>query len=130
MRQFILVFCLTLACTSPIHAATPTKSPNPAPVSVNIRTAGDLADACTVTPDSRASFAKLNFCNGFAQGVLQTDSQNSGGTKICIPNPSPKRSETMKEFASWVRADNSRKDQLASVAFLRFMAGRFPCAQA
>jgi hypothetical protein len=33
----------------------------------------------------------------------------------------------MKEFAGWVRADASRKDELASVAFLRFMAGRFPC---
>jgi hypothetical protein len=94
---------------------------------LNIRTAGELADACTVTPTSQASFARLNFCNGFAQGVLQTDRQNSNGTKICIPNPSPKRSETMKEFAGWVRADVSRTDELASVAFLRFMAGRFPC---
>jgi hypothetical protein len=33
----------------------------------------------------------------------------------------------MKEFASWVRADPSRKDELASVAFLQFMAGQFPC---
>ena len=36
----------------------------------------------------------------------------------------------MKEFAGWVRADASRKDELASVAFLRFMAGRFPCPEA
>jgi hypothetical protein len=33
----------------------------------------------------------------------------------------------MKEFSSWVRADASRKDDVASVAFFRFMAGRFPC---
>jgi hypothetical protein len=126
--RFILVFCLTLACASPIHAAAPTKSPKAPPVSLNIRTAGELADACTATPTGQASFARLNFCNGFAQGVLQTDRQNPSGTKICIPNPSPKRSETMKEFAGWVRADVSRRDELASVAFLRFMAGRFPCA--
>ena len=102
-------------------------SPQPPSLSLNVRTAGDLADACTVTPTSKASFARLNFCNGFAQGILQTNAQNSNGTKICIPNPSPKRSETMKEFAVWVRADVSRKDELASVAFLRFMAGRFAC---
>ena len=96
-------------------------------MNVNIRTAGDLADACTVTPNSRTSFARLNFCNGFAQGVLQTERQNPSGTKICVPSPSPKRSETMKEFASWVRADASRRDSVASVAFLQFMTGRFPC---
>ena len=125
--RFILVFCLVLVSASPIHAAAPTKSPKPSPISLNIRTAGELANACTVTPTSQASFAQLNFCNGFAQGVLQADGQNPSGTKICFPRPSPKRSVTMKEFASWVRADVSRKDEVASVAFLRFMAGRFPC---
>ena len=125
--RLILVFCLTLACASSIDAAAQTKSLKPPPISLNIRTAGDLADACTVTPNNQTSFARLNFCNGFAQGILQTDRQNPNGTKICMPNPSPKRSATMKEFASWVRADVSRKDEVASVAFLRFMARRFPC---
>jgi hypothetical protein len=125
--RFVLVFGLSLACVSQIHAATSAQSPPAPPVSLNVRTAGDLADACTVAPTSKASFARLNFCSGFAQGILQTNSQDTNGTKICIPNPSPKRSETMKEFAAWVRADVSRKDELASVAFLRFMTGRFPC---
>ena len=125
--RITLIFCLSLLFVSSVHAAAPTKSPKAAPVNVNIRTAGDLADACTVTPNSRTSFARLNFCNGFAQGVLQTQGQNPSGAKICVPSPSPKRSETMKEFASWVRADASRRDDVASVAFLRFMAGRFPC---
>jgi Rap1a immunity proteins len=108
-------------------AAAPAQSPQPPSMSLNIRTAGDLAGACTVTPTNKASFASLNFCNGFAQGILQTNAQDPNGTKICIPNPSPKRSETMKEFAGWARADVSRKGELASVAFLRFMAGRFRC---
>jgi hypothetical protein len=128
--RFILIFCifcLAVVFGSPTHAAAPAKAPRPAPVNLNIRTAGDLADACTVSPTSQTSFARLNFCNGFAQGIIQTNTQNPSGTKICIPNPSPKRSETMQEFAGWVRADASRKDELASVAFLRFMAGRFPC---
>jgi hypothetical protein len=125
--RFILVFSLTLVGALPVHAAAPAKSPGGPPVSLNIRTARELADACTVSPASQASFARLNFCNGFAQGVLQTDRQNPGGTKICIPNPSPKRTETMREFAGWVRADASRGAELASLAFLRFMAGRFPC---
>ena len=126
--QFISVFCLALACAAPIRAAKPAQSQaKPSPISLNVRTASDLADACTVPPNSKVSFASLNFCTGFAQGILQTNAQNSNGTKICMPNPSPKRSDTMKEFAVWVRADASRKDDLASVAFLRFMAGKFPC---
>lgn len=125
--QLVLIFCLAIGCSSPIYAAAPTKPPVPAAISINIRLAGDLAEACTVTRTSKTNFARLNFCNGFAQGILQTNGQSLNGTKICLPSPSPKRSETMKEFASWVRADISRKDDLASVAFLRFMAGRFPC---
>jgi hypothetical protein len=125
--RFILIFYLAVVCPLSTQAAAPTKAPRAPPVSINIRTAGDLADACTVSPNSKSGSARLNFCNGFAQGTLQTNSQNSSGAKICIHKPTPKRSETMKEFASWVRADVSRKNEVASVAFLRFMAARFPC---
>lgn len=117
--RFILLFGLVVC-----GAAAPTKAPPS--VSLSIKTAGDLADACTLSPKSKIEFARVNFCNGFAQGVLQTNSQNPG-IKICLPNPAPKRSDTMKEFAAWVRADAARKDALASVGFLRYMAGRFPC---
>ena len=125
--RVIPVFCLALACAGPIRAAAPAQSPPPPSLNLNIRTADDLAGACTTAPTSNASAASLNFCNGFAQGILQTNAQNTGGTKICIPNPSPRRSVTMKEFAGWVRSDPSRRVEVASVAFLRFMAGRFPC---
>ena len=117
--RFVPIFCLAMCCASPTHAAPPTKSPVTTSVSINIRKASDLAEACTVAPTSKTSFAQLNFCNGFAQGVLQANEQNQNGTKVCIPSPSPKRSATMKEFANWVRADATRKDELASVAFLQ-----------
>jgi hypothetical protein len=123
----MLILLSAVVSLSPANAAAPMKSANSVPVAINIRTADDLAAACTFKPASRTDFARLNFCNGFAQGALQTNQQNPSGPKICIPSPSPKRSETMKVFASWVRADISRKDDLASVAFLQFMAGRFPC---
>jgi hypothetical protein len=93
--RFMLVFCLAAFFALPRHPAVPIKTPRGAPVNLNIRTTGDLADACTVSPTNQTSFAQLDFCNGFAQGMIQTNSQNPNGTKICIPNPSPKRSETM-----------------------------------
>jgi len=124
----ILIFLLVVvAWPTQAVGQQPTPRPKAPPPSINIRTSGDLAEACTVVSTNKASFAQLNFCNGFAQGILQTNSTNPDGTKICIPNPSPKRSETMKEFASWVRAEAPRRVEMASVGFLRFMAGRFPC---
>jgi hypothetical protein len=125
--RYISTCSFALMCVLPAQAAPPAKSAKAPPVVINIRTASDLAAACTVRPTSRTEFARLNFCNGFAQGVLQTDQQSQSATKICIPNRSPKRSDTMNEFARWVQADVSRKNELASVAFLQFMAGRFPC---
>jgi hypothetical protein len=129
MRCFLIawMFCAAAPCVLPAHAAGPSTQTKAAPLNITIRTASDLADACTVRPTNQSGFARLNFCNGFAQGILQTNSQSESGTKICMPNPAPKRSETMKEFASWVRDDPSRRVEVASVAFLRFMAGRFRC---
>lgn len=102
-------------------------APPPPPISLNIRTAGDLAAACSTPPSNAVNSARLNFCTGFAQGVLQAAGQNPSAPKYCLPSPSPKRSDTMKEFATWVKADAARRTELASVSFLKFMAQQFPC---
>ena len=129
--RLTVIFCLVatvLAMPIPAAPAT-TKSPEAAPVSINIKTADDLAVSCTMSPDSKLNFARLNFCSGFAQGILQTNGQSPSGTKVCFPSPAPKRSDTMKEFAVWLRANESHKGEMASVVFLRFMGERFPCTK-
>jgi hypothetical protein len=120
MRAIII---LALAWAVPAVAAPP-KAP---PVSINTRTAGDLAVACSAKPVSPGNAALLNFCNGFAQGVLQTERLNPGGSKICLPTPAPKRGETMKAFVNWVMADAARKKDGASAGFIRFMSEQYPC---
>jgi hypothetical protein len=120
MRPIII---LALMCAVPAAAAPP----NAAPVSINTSTAGDLAVACSAKPVSPGNSALLNFCNGFAQGVLQTERLNPGGSKICLPTPAPKRSETMKAFVNWVMADAARKQEGASAGFIRFMSEKYPC---
>jgi hypothetical protein len=119
MRSIII---LGLTWAVPAVAAPP-KAP---PVS-HIRTAGDLALACSAKPVSPGNAALLNFCNGFAQGVVQTERLNPEGSKICLPTPAPKRSATMKEFVTWVMADASRQKEGASAGFTRFMSERYPC---
>ena len=117
----IIILALTWAVPA---VAAPPKVPQ---VSINIRTAGDLALACSAKPVSPGNAALLNFCNGFAQGVVQTDRLNSEGSKICLPTPAPKRSATMKEFVTWVMADAARQKEGASAGFIRFMSERYPC---
>ena len=118
MRLMLIVWA-ALAFGLPTHAAAPT-APTKEPTSINVKTANDLADSCTVKPSSKISFALLNFCTGFAQGIIQTNAQNPNGTKFCLPNPSPKRSETMKEFATWVRADPVRRGPVGQRRLLAF----------
>src|SRR5215469_15934514 len=111
----IIVLALTWAVPA---IAAPPKAP---PVSLNIRTAGDLALAFSAKPVSPGNAALLNFCNGFAQGVVQTERLNPGGSKICLPTPAPRRSQTMKEFVTWVMADPARQKEVASASFIGFM---------
>src|SRR5690242_2162443 len=98
----------------------------PKVVTLNVGTAGDLADACAAKPNSPSNIAMLNFCYGFAQGAVQAH-QNSAARSICFPKPPPKRSATMQEFVLWVGADAERRKQVASTALIRFMTARFPC---
>src|SRR5262245_12132737 len=117
----IIILALTWAVPA---VAAPPQAP---PVNINIRTAGDLAVACSAKPVSPGNAALLNFCNGFAQGVVQTERLNPGESKICLPTPAPKRSETMKQFVTWVMADAARKKEVASAGFIRFMSEQYPC---
>jgi Ssp1 endopeptidase immunity protein Rap1a len=118
-----LTIILAMTWALPAVAAQPKAQP----VGINIRTAGDLAVACSARPVSPGNAALLNFCNGFAQGVVQTERLNREGSKICLPTPAPKRSETMKEFVTWVMADTSRKQEDASAGLIRFMSERYSC---
>jgi hypothetical protein len=68
----VIILCLTLISPAPTFAAQPARTTAPSFV---IKTAGDLASACTVAPKTKTDVARLNFCNGFAQGVLQTNQQ-------------------------------------------------------
>ena len=117
---------LALTVVWTVNAAPTPKSPT---ISLNIRSAEDLAVACSARPTTPSNAALLNFCNGFAQGVVQSESQSAGGSKICFPKPAPKRSETMAAFATWVSADAARKTAVASTSLIRFMSEKYPCKE-
>ena len=73
MRLIIILATLTWAV--PAVAAPPPKAP---PVSINIRTAGDLAVACSAKPVSPRNAALLNFCNGLPKGCADRTAEPWG----------------------------------------------------
>ena len=97
-------------------------------VSLQARTAGELAELCGTNPKDPLGDAKINFCHGFAQGVITVELRQTEGKKpFCFPSPTPNRTATMGEFVSWVRSMPDRRSLDAIDGFFRFLGERFPC---
>jgi hypothetical protein len=98
------------------------------PISLHVRTAGDLAELCGANPKEPAGDAKINYCHGFAQGVVDLELQHTADKKpFCFPTPAPTRSATLNEFVNWVRALPEHRSLPAPEGLFRFLAERFPC---
>ncbi len=93
-------------------------------VSLHARTAADLAELCSANPRDATGPARLNYCDGFAQGALDVEIRHGG--KFCIP-AGTKREVTLHEFASWVRAIPSRESDDATSGLFHFLGERYPC---
>ena len=97
-------------------------------VSLQARTAGELADLCGTNPKDPLGDARINFCHGFAQCAITVELRHTEGKKpFCFPSPAPSRSATMGEFVSWVRSMPDRKSQNAVDGFFQFLGERYPC---
>lgn len=98
-----------------------------------VKNAGQLANLCAAKPGERDGVAADNFCHGFTQAAvdmkLTQERESKQPRSICFPNPVPKRSATLDEFVTWVRAQPNRLSAPPTEAFLRFMSERFPCSK-
>jgi len=96
-----------------------------------VRTTGDLAALCAPRPVDPHAIAKLNFCHGFAQGVLSGELErvraSQGTRRICLPSPGPTRTQTLAEFVKWVQAIPANANELAAAGLLKFLGERYPC---
>ncbi len=117
----------TLLAAATLFAASLSIGPAQAQaISLHVRNAGDLADMCSANPRDPTGDARLNYCNGFAQGVIDLELRHSTARPFCFP-PDLKREVTMHDFASWVRAVPSRASEEPTGTLLRFLAERYPC---
>ena len=97
-------------------------------VSLQARTANDLADLCAANPKESLGDAKINYCLGFAQGAVDVELRRAGDKKpFCFPSPAPKRIATMTEFVGWVRALPEHRTKSALDGLFQFLGERFPC---
>lgn len=96
-----------------------------------LRNAGDLAALCAAkAPDPRMA-AKLNFCFGYAQGVVHMEQERGASArKFCFPTPTPSRAATMEAYARWVKASPATAALPAAETVMKFMLETYPCKPA
>ena len=96
-----------------------------------VRNAGDLAGLCSAkSPDPRFA-AKLNFCFGYAQGVVSSEAERAqGARKYCMTSPAPSRAATMDGYAKWIHATPANGSMPAAESLMKYMTERFPCKPA
>ena len=116
---------VTLALLAPSAAYAATEA------NFDLKSAGDLVELCSATPDNGLGTAALNFCEGYFQGAVTVEMANMAafrGPKLfCLPNPPPTRSQAMSEFVTWARAAPDRATQSATDGLFRFLSEHYPC---
>lgn len=107
--------------------AVPLSAAPAQPLQLHVRTAGDLAEMCSANPRAPTGAARLNYCDGFAQGAVDVEFRHAGAKRpFCFP-PNTRREVTLHEFARWVRAEPSRASEDAISGLFQFLAERYPC---
>ncbi|MGD0433643.1 MAG: Rap1a/Tai family immunity protein [Acetobacteraceae bacterium] len=115
--------CLAVACGFMSASAWAAQ-----PLTLQARTAGDLAALCAAEPNSPGADAKINFCHGFAQGAVDDRLRISADKKpFCFPNPTPSRTATLHEFVNWVRSEQSNRELPVIDGLFKFLGERYPC---
>ncbi|HVC59361.1 MAG TPA: Rap1a/Tai family immunity protein [Acetobacteraceae bacterium] len=98
------------------------------PINLHARTAGELAELCGANPREPGGAAKLSYCHGFAQGVVDVELQHAGNKRpFCFPNPAPTRAATLGQFVEWARASPEHRSEGAVDGLMHFLAERYPC---
>ena len=94
------------------------------------RTTADLVELCAPATDDPLGGYATSFCQGFAQGAVAVEMQHGALSAVpmfCLPDPRPKRTETMSRFVSWARAAPDRLNLAPEEGILTFLSERYPC---
>jgi Rap1a immunity proteins len=118
MKPFALLALAMLLLAIPAHAQRT--------LTIQARTAGDLAELCGANPREPQGDARINFCHGFAQGAVDV-AMRAEKKPFCFPTPAPSRTTTLGEFVNWVKSTPAHRSESAIDGLFHFLAERFPC---
>jgi hypothetical protein len=72
-----------------------------------VRSTTDLVEICAVPPDDAMHAAAIGFCHGYGVGAFHYYEASVSGPEgkpfVCLPDPSPPRTEALQMFLSWAR---------------------------
>jgi hypothetical protein len=128
MRPTRLALAAALATALSVPALA---QPAPQESGFPVRNAGELATLCEAkAPDPRMA-AKLNFCFGYAQGVVHMEqARGAAARKFCFPTPTPSRASTMGAYAKWVKGTPANAGSPTAESVIKFMVETYPCKPA
>jgi hypothetical protein len=99
------------------------------PDQYRIRTAGELVKVCSVPAADADHATALAFCHGVLAGAYgyYDASTQPADRFVCVPEPSPKRSQVASDFVAWANARPQLMSAGAIDTLFRFAGEKFPC---
>jgi Rap1a immunity proteins len=96
-----------------------------------LRNTQDFVELCTVKDGDPLRDAAIGFCHGYGLGAFHYyQAQHSGPDSkpfICLPNPSPTRTEGLQMFLAWARDNPQHMNEPAVESIFRFLKATWPC---
>lgn len=129
LGQFVFLLSLPFATLVPMRSMAAVSSDD-----FLVHTTGQLVALCTAAPSDPLAAPAVNFCHGFAVGVVRVlqeqDADNPGAKPLfCLPAKGLSRNQALSEFVQWVSADPSRMSMPATDGVAGFLAANYPCSQ-
>jgi hypothetical protein len=125
--------CLAFSAMAVLAAA----SPNAANAAVTRdqfppRTTGDLIALCSAAKDDPLMTASVNFCQGFAEGVVELALGYEAVVRkdrqpFCLPMPRPSHNDALGQFVTWANADPKRLEDPPVIGLIQFLINQYPC---
>jgi Rap1a immunity proteins len=101
------------------------------PDQFRVRSTADLVEICSTPANDPMYAAAISFCHGFAVGAYQyylaSVSGPEGKPFVCLPDPSPSRTEGVQMFVAWARQNPQYMDEPAVETLFRWLATTWPC---
>jgi hypothetical protein len=125
MRLIFALLGVAVLCAPAARAAV-TKDQFPP------KTTADLIALCSASSDDPLMTAAVNFCQGFAEGVVEVALGYEAVTRkdrepFCLPHPAPTQTEALAQFTAWANAAPARLQSPPSVGILQFLTEQYPC---